>query len=140
MLHLILEWLQPALAVIAETALLAVLGLVARYIPLVARLYADQRNRDALHRAVESGVDKALTAGEMAARTVPGVAAVETALAYIERSVPGALKHFFGDNASAVRDHVTDMILAKLGAKAVPVVVPVSADDPLAPALVEAMG
>ncbi|AXC50087.1 hypothetical protein DRW48_10615 [Paracoccus suum] len=139
MTHLILEWLQPALTLIIEAGAAAVLTLLARYIPLVARLYSDQRNRDALHKAIDTGVDRALAAGELAVGTVPGVAAIDLALSYVEKSVPGAIKHFFKTNADAARDQITQMIVAKMGAKAAPMPVAVEAGDPLAEALTEAM-
>lgn len=129
MLHIAFEWLQPLLTVVLQAGLLAIFAVIGRYIPIFARLYRDEKNRAAMHSAIDTGVDLALATTEAGARAIPGVQAIDTALSYVERSVPGALKHFFADNANKARDHLRDMILAKIEAKAL------AADDPLVEAL-----
>lgn len=114
MLHHLLEWLEPILVNAILALLTAALGIVTRFLPKVIRQWLDKRRRDALHSAVAKGVDYALAVAESAALSVPAVGVVDRASGYIWRSVPGAIRYFFGQQAEAAQKQINDMILARI--------------------------
>lgn len=114
MLHHVFEWVEPILINAILALLTAALGIVTRFMPKVIRQWLDGRRRDALHSAVAKGVDYALAVAESAALAVPAVGIVDRASGYIWRSVPGAIRYFFKDQADAAQRQINEMILARI--------------------------
>ena len=114
MLHHVFEWIEPILINAILALLTAALGIVTRFMPKVIRQWLDGRRRDALHSAVARGVDYALAVAESAALAVPAVGVVDRASGYIWRSVPGAIRYFFKDQADAAQRQINEMILARI--------------------------
>ena len=114
MLHHVLEWIEPILVNALLLLLTTAAGVVTRYLPKVVRQWVDARRRDALHSAIASGVDYALAVAERAALTLPAVSVVDRASGYVWRSVPGAIRYFFGSQAQAAQQQINDMILARI--------------------------
>lgn len=98
-----------ALLGLLGTALIAWVGTILKKYTGIAM---DQSSRDALHKALETGVNLALSkaepiAGKLSVDTKN--AAIATALTYAETSVPGAISHF-----GLTPDALRNMLAAKL--------------------------
>ena len=130
MLDRVLDTLDPHIAELIWTALLTYFGWVFRWI---ART---KESRDALHRALQTGVDLATDAIVAAILANPaGIAADRLAgqvVSYVRGSVPDALKWLLPSEAQLIK-----MAEAKLNAKAAELLAKMG-PDPLAAALRDA--
>ena len=113
MIDIIQNIVQPLLTEYAVLLVLGVVGWVMRRLPARMRLDIEKRHRDALHRAIDTGIGLAFDA----LQKHPGVAvpdmAVTTILDYVRKSVPDAIK-----NLGPSQAHLEEMARAKL-AKAI---------------------
>lgn len=94
--------LQPVLVELLMAAILAVLAWIGRHVPAWLRLRIDQINRDALHRALETGTQLALDTVQAVPSVAAADATVTTVINYTKGSVPGALRHFLPSEAQLV--------------------------------------
>lgn len=73
-------------------------GVVTRHRPDIIRRWIDAPRRDAVHSAITLGVDYALA---KAALTIPAISVIDRTSGYLWRSVPRAIRYFFGRQAEA---------------------------------------
>ena len=96
MLDAIQTTLQPVIVETLATLVLAAIAWLMRKLPEQMRMQIEEKHRQALHSALETGVGYAFDALEAALRTNPtvaaGDAAIGTVLDYVQRSVPDAIK------------------------------------------------
>ena len=109
MIDIIQNIVQPLLTEYIGAVILAILTWALAKLPARLRLDIEQRHRDALHRALDTGIGLAFDA----LQKHPGVAvpdmAVTTILDYVRKSVPDAIK-----NLGPSQAHLEDMVRAKL--------------------------
>lgn len=113
MLDIIENIVRPLLTEYIGLLIMGGAAWVLRKLPARLRLDIEQRHRDALHRAIDTGIGLAFDA----LQKHPGVAvpdmAVTTILDYVRKSVPDAIK-----NLGPSQAHLEEMARAKL-AKAI---------------------
>lgn len=101
--------IEPLIVEALLTAILAMLAWIGRHVPAWMRLRIDAVNRDALHRALETGTALALDTAQRIPTVAAADAAVTTVVGYVKRSVPGALRHFLPSEQQLI-----DMARAKI--------------------------
>lgn len=100
---------QPVVVELLLTVVLALIAWLMRRLPERWRLDIEARHRDALHRALDTGVGLMIdTMQKHPAIAAPDLA-VSTVLSYVERSVPDAIKRL-----GPTRAQLEDMARAKL--------------------------
>lgn len=103
---------QPIIVELLLSLVLAIIGYAFSFLPARFRLDIQQRHRDALHSALNTGVSLAIDTAQLH----PSIAVPDRALAevinYVERSVPDALRKLGPSRAM-----LEDMARAKLQAK-----------------------
>lgn len=102
---------EPLIVEALMAGALAILAWIGRLVPAWMKLRIDQINREALHRALETGTALALDAVQGIPTVSAADAAVTTVIGYVRRSVPGALRHFLPTDQQLV-----DMARAKINA------------------------
>ncbi|MDO5705552.1 MAG: hypothetical protein Q4G49_10850 [Paracoccus sp. (in: a-proteobacteria)] len=107
------DWVQSVVQPLITDALfaaaLALLAWIGRLVPAWLNARIDQINRLALHSALDTGAALVLD-GIQAIPTVAAMdAAVTQVLAYVRRSVPGALRRF-----APTEQQLADMARAKI--------------------------
>ena len=89
-------------------ALNALLSLLTAWLREKFKIEIEARHRHALHSALETGVNRVLDKLVKLPQVTRADAAVAEAVAYVERSVPDAIKAL-----APSKDHLRDMALAK---------------------------
>ena len=104
----ILTELQPAITTLAVAILTALRGVVTSWISAKFKIDIEAKHRAALHSALETGVARVLDKLTHLPQVTRADTAVAEAVAYVEKSVPDAIKAL-----SPSKDHLRDMALAK---------------------------
>lgn len=104
----ILTELQPAITTLAVAILTALMGVVTSWISAKFKIDIEAKHRAALHSALETGVARVLDKLTHLPQVTRADTAVAEAVAYVEKSVPDAIKAL-----SPSKDHLRDMALAK---------------------------
>lgn len=109
----LIDKIAEAAAAGAMTALLAALGMVARYIPATMRAWFDARAAVTLERTVRNAV---LYMAGLAKQRVDNLTQEELlakGIDYVVAGAPGALKRFFKTDQREALDHVARKIIAR---------------------------
>lgn len=104
--------LAPLVADYIGFLLLAALGFFMRHLPAKWRLEVEQKHRDALHKALETGVNLAIDTLQLHPAVATHDKAIAVVIDYVKGSVPDALKRF-----TPTQQQLEDMARAKLQAK-----------------------
>lgn len=118
MLDTIQNIVQPVLVDLLVFIALGVIGWLMRFLPEKWRLDIEAKHRDALHRAINTGVGLVIdTAQRHPAVAVPD-RAISEIVNYVERSVPNAIKRLGPSRAQLedmARSKLQDRVDAVLG-------------------------
>lgn len=101
--------IQPVLVEVILAAAVALFGFLNRKLPARHRLELEQRHRDALHQAINTGIGLAIDTVQKHPAVAPTDQAIGAILDYVEASVPDALRHL-----APTRAHLERMARAKL--------------------------
>lgn len=104
----ILTELQPAITTLAVAVITALMGVVTSWISAKFKIDIEAKHRAALHSALETGVARVLDKLVQLPNVTRADAAVAEAVAYVERSVPDALKAL-----APSKEHLREMAVAK---------------------------
>lgn len=112
MIDIIQSVVQPVLVDLLLTLILAVIAWLMRKLPERWRLDIEARHRDALHKALDTGIGLAIDTMQKHPSIAAPDMAIGVVLDYVERSVPDALRKL-----APSRAHLEDMARAKLQQK-----------------------
>lgn len=113
MIDAISDALQPVIVEAILTLVLAFIAYLMRFLPAKMQVEIEQRHRDALHSALNTGVGAALDALEAGIRLNPALATADATIGkvldYTQRSVPDAIRKL-----GPTPEHLRDMARAKV--------------------------
>lgn len=109
MIDIIQSVAQPVLVDLLLTLILAIIAWLMRKLPERWRLDIEARHREALHRALDTGIGLAIDTMQKHPTIAAPDMAIGTVLDYVERSVPDALRKL-----APSRAHLENMARAKL--------------------------
>lgn len=112
MLDIVQNIVQPIIVDLLLTLILAVIAWLMRKLPERWRLDIEARHRDALHKALDTGIGLAFDTMQKHPTIAAPDMAIGVVLDYVERSVPDALRKL-----APSRAHLEDMARAKLQQK-----------------------
>lgn len=112
MIDIIQSVVQPIIVDLMLTLILAVIAWLMRKLPERWRLDIEARHRDALHKALDTGIGLAIDTMQKHPSIAAPDMAIGVVLDYVERSVPDALRKL-----APSRAHMEDMARAKLQQK-----------------------
>lgn len=112
MIDIIQNITAPIISDYLGYVILGIVGFFLRHLPAKWRLEVEQKHRDALHKALETGVNLAFDTLQMHPAVATHDKAVSVVIDYVRESVPEALKRF-----SPSQQQLEDMARAKLQAK-----------------------
>lgn len=112
MIDIIQSVVQPVLVDLLLTLILAVIAWLMRKLPERWRLDIEARHREALHKALDTGIGLAIDTMQKHPSIAAPDMAIGVVLDYVERSVPDALRKL-----APSRAHLEDMARAKLQQK-----------------------
>lgn len=109
MIDIIQNIAQPIIVDLLLTLILAIIAWLMRKLPERWRLDIEARHREALHKALDTGIGLAIDTMQKHPTIAAPDMAIGTVLDYVERSVPDALRRL-----APSRAHLEDMARAKL--------------------------
>lgn len=109
MIDIIQSIAQPIIVDLLLTLILAIIAWLMRKLPERWRLDIEARHREALHKALDTGIGLAIDTMQKHPTIAAPDMAIGTVLDYVERSVPDALRRL-----APTRAHLEDMARAKL--------------------------
>lgn len=109
MIDIIQNIAQPIIVDLLLTLILAIIAWLMRKLPERWRLDIEARHREALHKALDTGIGLAIDTMQKHPTIAAPDMAIGTVLDYVERSVPDALRRL-----APSRTHLEDMARAKL--------------------------
>ena len=109
MIDVIQNIVQPIIVDLLLTLILAIIAWLMRKLPERWRLDIEARHREALHKALDTGIGLAIDTMQKYPTIAAPDMAIGTVLDYVERSVPDALRRL-----APSRAHLEDMARAKL--------------------------
>lgn len=112
MLDIVQNIVQPIIVDLLLTLILAIIAWLMRKLPERWRLDIEARHRDALHKALDTGIGLAIDTMQKHPSIAAPDMAIGVVLDYVERSVPDALRKL-----APSRAHLEDMARAKLQQK-----------------------
>ena len=101
--------IQPIIVDLLLMLVLAIIGWAASFLPARFRLDIQQRHRDALHAALNTGVGLAIDTMQKHPTIAAPDMAIGVVLDYVERSVPDAIRKL-----GPSRAHLEDMARSRL--------------------------
>jgi hypothetical protein len=104
--------LQPVLAYWFEIAILALLGFLGRHAPAALKVFIEKIDRDALHKAINTGIENVLDILDDYMTDDQIFIAIDKIVMYIHGSVPDALRRL-----APSEDQLRIMVRAKIQAK-----------------------
>lgn len=112
MIDIIQNIAQPIIVDLLLTLILAIIAWLMRKLPERWRLDIEARHREALHKALDTGIGLAIDTMQKHPTIAAPDMAIGTVLDYVERSVPDALRRL-----APSRAHLEDMARSKLQQK-----------------------
>ena len=103
-----LQELLPAITAVVMAVVTGLLSLLTAWLREKFKIEIEARHRQALHSALETGVNRVLDKLTHLPQVTRADAAVAEAVAYVEKSVPDAIKAL-----APSKEHLRDMALAK---------------------------
>ena len=103
-----LQELLPAITAVVMAVVTGLLSLLTAWLREKFKIEIEARHRQALHSALETGVNRVLDKLTHLPQVTRADTAVAEAVAYVEKSVPDAIKAL-----SPSKDHLREMALAK---------------------------
>ena len=103
-----LQELLPAITTVVMAIITGLLGLLTTWLRVKFKVEIEAKHRAALQSALETGVNRVLDKLVHLPQVTKADTAVAEAVAYVERSVPDALKAL-----APSKEHLRDMALAK---------------------------
>ena len=103
-----LQELLPAITAVVMAIITGLLGLLTAWLREKFKVEIEAKHRAALQSALETGVNRVLDKLTQLPQVTRADTAVAEAVAYVERSVPDALKAL-----APSKEHLRDMALAK---------------------------
>ena len=112
MIDTIQNIVQPIIVDLLLTLVLAIIAWLMRFLPERWRLDIEARHREALHKALDTGVGLLIDTMQKHPTIAAPDMAIGVVLEYVDRSVPDALRKL-----APSRKHLEDMARAKLQAR-----------------------
>jgi len=109
LIDIIQNIVQPIIVDLLLTLILAIIAWLMRKLPERWRLDIEARHREALHKALDTGIGLVIDTMQKHPTIAAPDMAIGTVLDYVERSVPDALRRL-----APSRAHLEDMARAKL--------------------------